>query len=213
MAYKQIKSFNSSKAGRVNGYCLQNVRLGFSIGVKHPSAIKAWQNTQQHRDKNIPSGVDTPLFYTYKSDGHVNVRLADGRIWNDGTIFANLTDYLSKRPQVSYLGWGESLNGVKVIEHTPDPAPATKSVFNLPPVNSKIKLRYPQDPRTTFKAGTATVAGHINVKDNTYEYTILGHDPKYKNRIIINSASGGGNGVSLALYYLSGNVIPGWSRV
>lgn len=127
MAYKQVKAFNQTKAGRVNGYCLQNVRLGFGIGLKHPTAITAWGNTEQHKDRSIPSGVDVPLYYTYKKDGHVNVRMADGRIWNDGTIFVNLTDYLSKRPQVSYLGWGESVNGVRVIEHVPDPAPAPKS--------------------------------------------------------------------------------------
>lgn len=213
MSYKKVKSFSQSKAGKVNGYCLQNVRLGFGINVKYPNAITAWKNTQQHADRNIPSGVDVPLFYTYGKDGHVNVRLSDGRIWNDGTVFKDLADYLSKRPQVSYLGWGESLNGVRVIEHTPDPAPAPKPIFNLPPVDSKVKLRFPQTPRTTFKAGTANIAGYIHVKDNTYEYVVRGHDSKFKNRIIINSASGGGNGVSLALYYLSGNIIPGWERM
>lgn len=90
--------------------------------------------------------------------------------------------------------------------------PKTVTVSGLPAVGSWIRL-IPRDVRTTFKAGTADVVGKINVTDNTFKYLVRGHDPKFSNRIIINSASGGGNGVSLALYYLSGAIIPGWERV
>lgn len=120
MAWNQVRVFNKSKGGTTNGYCLQNVRLGYGINSKYPNAIGAWNKTQQHRDRNIPTNVDAPLYYTYKSDGHINVRLADGRIWNDGTIFANLDTYLKNRPQVTYLGWGESVNDVRVIEWKQD---------------------------------------------------------------------------------------------
>lgn len=209
MGYRQIKGFNQARAGKIMGYCLQNVRLGYDIGAKYKNAITAWQHTQQHTDRDIPAGVDVPLFYTYKTDGHINVRLADGRVWSDGTIYKDLAAYEAHATAATYLGWGESVNDVRVIEFTPDPAPAPSPIFSLPAVNQVIQL-LPVDTRTTFKAGTAQVVGQIKVVDDSYLYTVRGHDPVYKNRVLINSASAGGNGVSLALYYLSGTRIPGW---
>lgn len=208
MAYRQAKSFSQNAAGKVVGYCLQNVRKGYGIASKYPTAILAWRGAEEHRDRNIPIGVTVPLFYDYKSDGHVNVQLPDGRVWSDGNVYSNLADYESKHPLVHYLGWSETLNGVRVIDYVPDPKPA----FDLPQVGTKIQL-LPTDLRTTFKAGTANEAGKIQVKDQTFIYVVRGHDPNYKNRILINSASAGGNGVSLALYYLNGTIIPGWKRV
>ena len=88
----------------------------------------------------------------------------------------------------------------------PKPAP------NMPAIGSRIQL-IPRDVRTTYRAGTATVAGKINVTDDSFIYTVRGYDAKYPGRIIINSASAGGNGVGLALYYVNGNIIPGWKKV
>lgn len=116
MSYKQVRAFDPKKAGSKVGYCLQNVRLGFGIAAKYANAITAWNNAQGHKDRNIPTGIDVPLFYSFKSDGHVNVRLANGKVWSDGNLYANLQDYTSKHPAVSYLGWGEILNGVRVIQ-------------------------------------------------------------------------------------------------
>lgn len=212
MAYKQVRAFNPAKGGKIAGYCLQNTRLGFGIGSKYKNAITAWAHTQQHKDRNIPAGVDVPLYYTYKVDGHINVRLADGRVWSDGTIYKDLAAYEAYAKSAKYLGWGESVNDVRVIEYTPDPAPAPQPVFSLPAKDQVIQL-LPVDVRTTFKAGTAQVAGQIKVVDDSYKYIVRGHDPVYKNRILINSASAGGNGVALALYYLSGTRIPGWKVV
>lgn len=115
MSYKQLKGFNQSLGGNVSGYCLRNVRLGYSIPAKYPNAITAWQHTRQHADRNIPTGVDVPLFYTYATDGHINVQLADGRVWNDGRIFINLAAFERAFTNVQYLGWGESVNDIKVI--------------------------------------------------------------------------------------------------
>lgn len=119
--YKQIKDFNEHLAGTIRGYCLQNVRKGYGIAAKYPNATGAWNNTQQHRDTNIPAGVEVPLFYSWKTDGHINVRLANGKVWSDGTIYPNLAAYRITHPLVKYLGWGESVNGVRVIEKVPEP--------------------------------------------------------------------------------------------
>lgn len=76
-------------------------------------------------------------------------------------------------------------------------------------VGKKIQL-IPEDERTTFRAGTTDVAGKIRVTDNTFIYIVRGIDLKYPNRVLINSASAGGDGVALALQYTNGQVIPGW---
>lgn len=79
----------------------------------------------------------------------------------------------------------------------------------MPPVDSEIKLDRGL-VRTTFRAGTDAKAGEIHVKDDTYVYTVRG----VRNyRVAINSASGGGDGVELALYYKDGKLIPGWKVV
>lgn len=88
----------------------------------------------------------------------------------------------------------------------------TKPEFSLPAIGSKIRL-IPRDIRTTFKAGTKRIAGSINVTDDTFIYTIRGYDKKYPNRGLINSRSGGGDGVALALYYTNGKKIEGWITV
>ena len=89
---------------------------------------------------------------------------------------------------------------------------AAKPSIKMPPVGSKIQL-IPKDTRNTYKAGTTKKAGTIRVTDNTFIYTVRGYDPVYGSRILINSASAGGNGVALALYYTNGQIIPGWRQV
>jgi len=209
MAYKQLRAFNQSLAGTTYEYCLQNVRRGYSIASRYPTAWDAWLNTQRHANRSVPTGIDVPLFYYYKPGltnyGHINVRLASGKVWSDGEIFASIADYEAKRAP-DFVGWGESINGVGVIQYVPDP------VSKLPPVGSMIKL-IPVQTRTTWVVGTTNIAGHIKVTDNTFIYTIRGYDSKYPGRAIINSASGGGNGVGLALYYNNGSLVDGWVKV
>lgn len=119
-------------------------------------------------------------------------------------------------------GTGTGLNAISVWRSIPKsrvlgvlrpkatPKPTTPS--KMPKVGSEIQL-IPVQTRTTFKNGTTTVAGTIKVKDNTYIYTVRGYDKKYPYRILINSASGGGDGVALALYYTNGKKIDGWKQI
>lgn len=207
--WRQVRSFDRNLGGHRPGYCLQNVRLGYGIGSKYATAWDAWNNTQQHKDRNVPGGVTVPLYYSYnisgKNYGHINVRLPDGRVWSDGDIYASLSDYENKKAP-NFVGWGESVNGVRVISYVSQPS------FDMPPVGSSIQL-IPTQTRTTFRAGTTTVAGQIRVTDNSFVYQVRGYDPNYKGRILINSASAGGDGVALALRYTSGELINGWKKI
>lgn len=205
MAYKQTKSFNQALGGAVKGFCLRNVRLGYGIGPKYDTAWQSWQNAPQNGG-DIPTGVDVPVYFSYFSAGHIGVRLANGQFWSDGKVYSSLTAYRVTHPLVVYRGWSTEVNDVVVIQYVADPT------YKMPPVGSKIKLTK-GTIRNTFKAGTTTVAGTIRVTDNSFIYNVLGYDPKYPNRIIINSKSAGGNGVALALYYTSGAKIDGWQQI
>lgn len=89
------------------------------------------------------------------------------------------------------------------------PPPSTNSPVIMPAINEKIRLTSGVT-RSTFKAGTTTKVGSIHATDNTFIYEVRGYDPHFRNRIIINSKSGGGNGVALALYDTANKRIDGW---
>lgn len=123
----QTVNFDVNKAGTTKYLCLANVRKGYGIGAKYPDATTAWNNTQQHRDRSFPA-CDVPVFYSWvgtvdgvrKNYGHIAVRLADGRVWTDGRYYANVDELSAKYLSGStYLGWGESVNDVKVVEYKP----------------------------------------------------------------------------------------------
>lgn len=124
---EQVVPFNVNTAGTTKYLCLANVRKGYGIGAKYPDATTAWNNTQQHRDRNFPAGCAVPIFFNWtgkvegvtKNWGHVGVRLADGRFWTDGKFYQSvgtLMAFYLKNGNPSYLGWGESLNGVPIVK-------------------------------------------------------------------------------------------------
>lgn len=125
---RQVIPFNVNTAGTTKYLCLVNVRKGYGIGVKHAYALVDWNNNQQHRDRSFPADCSVPIYFNWtgtvegvrKNWGHIAVRLADGRFWTDGkyynSIKSMISNYLSSG-NPSYLGWGESVNGVKVVEN------------------------------------------------------------------------------------------------
>lgn len=135
---EQIIPFNQGIAGTVPDSCLSNVRKGYGIAAKYNTAWEAWQNTQQHTDQDVPTGVDVPLYYSYTTTingvtqnyGHINVRLANGTVWSDGNIYANIDAYLSNHAP-KYVGWGESVNDVTVIKGDTGMQPTPKQVGDV----------------------------------------------------------------------------------
>lgn len=205
MGYKQTRAFNKALGGSTKGFCLRNTRQGYSIGPKYINATQAWNNTEQHANRSVPAGVDVPLFYYYKvlgiNQGHINVRLANGTVWSDGQIFSSLASYEAQKAP-TFLGWGELVNGVRVIEQISNPTPTPSK---MPPVGSRVRF---SDSRTAFVAGTTKVTGTLPPDTRI----VRGYDPKYPNRILVNSASIG-QGVAVALYFTNSVRIPGWSVV
>lgn len=129
MIVKQIKAFDQSKGGNTPGYCLRNVRQGYGILPWYPSAISAWKGTQQHIGP-IPGGVDVPVFFSYREDGHIGVQLANGKFWSDGKVYDNVKAYTDRYEPV-YLGWGESVNRQRVLELREEDILDKKTVENM----------------------------------------------------------------------------------
>lgn len=115
--YKQVKDFNTKKGGTKRGWCLQNVRLGYGINAKYPSAWRDWTSGKQFITP-IPKGVDVPIYFWWGRYGHVGVQLADGRFWTDGKIYSSLWRYRVTHPAVVYRGWSTEVNDVTVIKWT-----------------------------------------------------------------------------------------------
>lgn len=117
----QLIPFNQSRGGTTPNMCLANVIKGYVIGAKYPDAWTAWVNTQQHGG-DAPAGLDVPVFFSYvatidgvnKNWGHIGVRLANGQFWSDGKVYPTIAAYTSNHAP-KYVGWGESINNVKVI--------------------------------------------------------------------------------------------------
>jgi len=61
----QVKPFIIANAGTTKYLCLSNVRKGYGIPAYYSTATKAWNGTQQHRDRNFPAGCDVPVFYSW----------------------------------------------------------------------------------------------------------------------------------------------------
>lgn len=202
--YIQTRAFNQNKGGSAKGFCLRNVRLGYDIPAKYASAWQAWQNSPQFTSA-IPTGVAVPLYFWWGKYGHIGVQLPDGRFWSDGVVYRNLLAYRVTHPAVLYRGWSTHVNGVEVIKLAPQTS-------KMPSVGSRVKLAK-GTTRNTFRAGTTTAVGTIRVTDESFIYTVRGYDPKYPNRILINSKSAGGDGVALALYLTNGTKIEGWTVI
>lgn len=115
MSYIQVKTFNPSKMGKRDGWCLMNARLGFGIANgKFPSA-KADMESQRangtlHPIYTLPTDCAVPVYLNTTSPyEHVEV-CVNGKTWySDGKIV--------KAPAKSIIfGWGELCDGVRVVK-------------------------------------------------------------------------------------------------
>lgn len=121
---------------------------------------EAWLHTQQHTDP-IPNGVDVPVFFSYtasidginKNWGHIGVRLKDGTFWSDGTIYPTISAYTANHSP-RYVGWGESVNDVRVITNSTSGAGSTPSAGGkIMDTDAKVAAQY-----NTLRGNTGTPA-------------------------------------------------------
>lgn len=191
--WKQLRAFNQSAAGKVKGECLRNVRLGFGIASKYPTAWQAWENTDKHTG-SAPSGVDVPVFFSYGTDGHVGVRLANGKFWSDGVVYTSIAAYNAAGHTPKYVGWSTSVDGGQVIQYAADPAPTSQRLY-FDPIGQTA---------TFYRVSGGTYA--MKIKDASYNWRVLENQG---NRVRVNSASAGGDCWVYLKYSNTGNTIPG----
>lgn len=120
MAWQQDRNFNLSKMGTKTGYCLQNVRLAFDIPPKYYDAKAAMLANKNegtlHPISTLPKNVAVPVFVDTNSVNE-HIEVADnGTFYSDGK---RLTNPYNQR----FFGWGETLNGVRIVSYVPDPEP------------------------------------------------------------------------------------------
>lgn len=115
MSYIQVKTFNPSRMGKRDGWCLMNVRLGFGITSGKFSSAKADMESQRangtlHPISTLPTNCTVPVYLNTTSPyEHVEV-CVNGKTWySDGKIV--------KAPAKSIIfGWGELCDGVRVVK-------------------------------------------------------------------------------------------------
>lgn len=145
MSYQQVKEFNQTKAGKVVGECLENVRLGYDIAAKYLDAWTAWANTDQQKSA-LPSGVAVPAFFSWDGidNGHVGVSLGNGQLWSDGVIYSSIASFQDTHTP-RYVGWSTTLDGVQVVKLVDVPVPLTHTI-TLPASSGTWHLYKPGGP-------------------------------------------------------------------
>lgn len=110
------------------GWCLQYVNDAFGVPAVYGSATDAWiASGTQHRDRDFPSGVWVPVWYSLDTTplGHVVLLAPDGSVYSTSDLsntphhhpdLADLEAYYAKYGMtLTYRGWTEDVEGTHVI--------------------------------------------------------------------------------------------------
>lgn len=186
------------------------------------TALKMWTNTpakylefmDKVTDKSVIKKGDTVILFTSGHNGDYNYGAGHVGIANGQQDAANVTIL----EQNGSTGNGSGTKGDAIryrsIAKTRIAGILRPKVSNppvssaMPAVGTRIQL-IPTQTRTTYKPTTTQPAGTINVTGWNNIYWVRGYDSKYPYRVLIYTASGGGN-VALALRYTNGKIIEGW---
>jgi hypothetical protein len=110
------------------GWCLMYVRQAFGLPARYASATEAWEASEtQHRDRDFPAGVWTPVWYGIDREplGHVVLLAPDGSVYStsdNSTVphhhpsLQDLEDFYAGWDwPLTYRGWTEDVAGYPVI--------------------------------------------------------------------------------------------------
>lgn len=108
------------------GYCLQWVRMCFSVDPFYPDANTGWYEAEHKHPVNfghqIPRGV--PVWWTNGSHGHVALSLGNGYCLStdaggEGHVAKVKIDNLTTWWGLNLRGWTADINGVRVYNRRP----------------------------------------------------------------------------------------------
>lgn len=115
MSYIQVRQFNLSEMGKVDGWCLKNTRLGFGIKSGKFTSAKADMESQRakgtlHPLSTLPKNCTVPVYLDTSSPfEHVEV-CVNGKTWySDGKK-------VNPPAKSIIFGWGELCDGVRVVK-------------------------------------------------------------------------------------------------
>jgi hypothetical protein len=131
MPYRQLIIPNPNISCRP-GWCLEYVRRTYNQKATYTTAISNWNSSpSKHRDKNFPN-CDIPIWFSLENDprGHVALRMRDGSVYSASSSTSTipvhhssidtLIKYYAKSNPLTYVGWTEDIENVKVIEEVQD---------------------------------------------------------------------------------------------
>lgn len=135
MPWKQNRDADMS-VGYVGGWCLAYVQNAFKTDHLYPTAMAAWQAEPNKHTDRPPAGKTVPVYLALGNvpAGHVAIALDDGWIASStlsGTqpkpyFHRNLDDLIAVYGRynggATYLGWGEHVGSVRVVEWVADNA-------------------------------------------------------------------------------------------
>lgn len=111
-----------------SGLCLKFVRTQFGLVGRYPSAYSAWlgaggaKGVNTHTLLRPPANV--PVFWSGGPHGYGHVAIADGqgRVWSTDILRKGKVDLvplatIHAKWGLKYLGWTETLNGIRVSPH------------------------------------------------------------------------------------------------
>lgn len=120
--WKQDRPFNPKKMGTEKNMCLRNCRIAFEpeIPPKYKDAKSAMLANKNagtlHDMSSRPTNCAVPVFAdTASVNEHVMI-YDHNTLYSDGKVVANPGAF-------KYFGWGETLNGVRVVSKVPQPTP------------------------------------------------------------------------------------------
>lgn len=170
----QAISWAKGRATYATRMCLQFVRLAFGLAARYPDAATAWREAKYRHagDKNPPAGV--PVFWTGTKNGHVAMSLGGGLVRSTdvpakGKVGNVSIATLTARWGMTYVGWAEDLNGVRVYTAPKPPAPkppAAQPTVNLNNLARAAKTDPPQKSSTVcaYAAGTKVVEAALRAE-------------------------------------------------
>lgn len=135
MPWRQIQDADLA-VGYEGGWCLKYVQDAYKTDHPYPTATAAWEAEPNKHYDRPPAGKTVPVYLALGSvpAGHVAISLDDGFIASSslwGThprpyFHPNLDDLISQYGKynggATYLGWGEHVGTVRVVEWVNDTA-------------------------------------------------------------------------------------------
>ena len=110
------------------GWCLEYVQNAFKAPVIEPTAISAWEHAQFKHYDLPPMGIAVPIWFSlaYEPAGHVALWMPDGSVYSTSSPTSTkpthhsslqaLIDYYASANPLTYLGWSEDIETLRVVE-------------------------------------------------------------------------------------------------